>query len=229
MKLNTIICGDAEIELHKIRDKTIDCVLTDPPYNASNSQIHLEDKRFKAIAEEWDINFAIDYIHNVFRILKDNGSALIFCSYHLLRDYLNAIDNGGFEKDITLRQILHFHKPDAMYSVRKYYTFSIEYILWITKGNSYTFNKEFAKTNLMSYNVVRGKKRFNHPSPKPLDLIRNLIMVHTKKDDIILDAFAGTGQTCVAAKELGRQYIGIEINPEYCDTINARLQQDYLF
>lgn len=227
MRHNTIICGDAFLELHKFRDESIDCVLTDPPYNASNSQIELKDKRYKAIAEKWDIDFTIDYIYSIFRILKDGGSALIFCSYHLLRDYLNVID-GVFE-EVKLRQILHYHKPDAMYSVRKYYTFSIEYILWITKGGNYTFNRQFAKTNLMSYNIVRGANRFNHPSPKPIDLIRSLILVHTNEDDIILDAFAGTGTICVAAKELGRQYLGIEINPEYCDTINARLQQGYLF
>lgn len=228
MKYNSIICGDAFEELPKIKSNSIDCILTDPPYNASNSKLEIKDKLYKSINETWDKDFSLEWIYDVFRITKDNGTILVFCSYHLLNSYLNIIDE-LVEYDIQLHQILHYYKPDAMYSIRPYYTFDVEYILWITKGNKYTFNKEFAKSSLLTYNVVRGAKRFNHPSPKPVDLIRKLILVHTNENDVILDAFAGTGSTCVAAKELNRNYLGIEIDPEYCDTINKRLQQEYLF
>ena len=59
------------------------------------------------------------------------------------------------------------------------------------------------------------KELYKHPTIKPLNIIKNLIINSTKENDIVLDCFCGSGTTCVAAKELGRKYIGIEIDLEY--------------
>lgn len=61
----------------------------------------------------------------------------------------------------------------------------------------------------------KDKKEFKHPTIKPLELVKNHIINSSKENDIILDCFCGSGTTCVAAKELGRKFIGIEIDPEY--------------
>jgi DNA modification methylase len=68
-----------------------------------------------------------------------------------------------------------------------------------------------------------------HPCPRKLDHVRWLIRRLTDDFDIILDPFAGSGTTCVAAKQLGRKYIGIEINPDYCKIAEDRLRQEELF
>ena len=62
---------------------------------------------------------------------------------------------------------------------------------------------------------VEDKKKYKHPTIKPITIIKNLIINSSKENDIILDCFSGSGTTCVAAKELGRRFIGIEIDPEY--------------
>lgn len=62
---------------------------------------------------------------------------------------------------------------------------------------------------------VQDKKKYNHPTIKPLSIIRTLIKNSSNENDIVLDCFSGSGTTCVACKELNRQFIGIEINPEY--------------
>lgn len=73
------------------------------------------------------------------------------------------------------------------------------------------------------------EKRFNHPTQKPLKVMKFIIKNFTKPDDIIFDPFAGSGSTLVAAKQLGRKYVGFEINPDYCEIIKQRLGQEMLF
>ena len=68
-----------------------------------------------------------------------------------------------------------------------------------------------------------------HPTQKPLELMKWFITLHSEEGNIILDPFCGSGTTCVAAKQLGRKYIGIEISPEYCKIAEDRLRQEELF
>jgi len=75
--------------------------------------------------------------------------------------------------------------------------------------------------------VVKGKK-INHPSPKPIDYMLKLVNRVSKPNDLICDPFCGSGSTLVAAKQLGRRYIGIEIEPKYVAICNERLKQEVL-
>jgi site-specific DNA-methyltransferase (adenine-specific) len=87
--LNQIICGDCLEVMKDMPDKSVDLVVTDPPYNASNSKIVFTEKQFNAVNEEWDKKFEIEpFIEETVRVLKSNGSLLVFCSYHLLGEYL---------------------------------------------------------------------------------------------------------------------------------------------
>lgn len=74
---------------------------------------------------------------------------------------------------------------------------------------------------------VEDKSKYRHPTIKPIKIIKNLITNSSKDGDIVLDCFSGSGTTCVAAKELNRRFIGIEINPEYhkisIDRLNGML------
>ena len=71
--------------------------------------------------------------------------------------------------------------------------------------------------------IIKGYKP-NHPSPKPIDFMNKIIIRFTKENDIILDPFLGSGTTAVACKELGRNYIGIEISPGYCEIARNRIK-----
>jgi len=75
------------------------------------------------------------------------------------------------------------------------------------------------------------KKKYKHPTPKPLFIIKNLIINSSKEGDIVLDPYVGSGTTAVAAKELKRHYIGIDNKIEYCKTAQVRLntEQQSLF
>ena len=82
--------------------------------------------------------------------------------------------------------------------------------------------------------IIEGKnvisKKYNHPCPKPIDIWSKILLrCSVKKTDLILDPFLGSGTTAVACKELGRKFIGIEISEKYCEIAERRLAQEYLF
>ena len=204
--------------LKQLPDKCIDLVLTDPPYNASNSHIGIKDG-YKTINEEWDKNFnPLPYLDECKRVLKDGASMIFFCSYHLLGEYLNW-------NKMKLQQIIHWEHITSLPAIAKVYTPVVEYAVWFSSPN-YTFNKEFSKTN-----VIRNKKAYqvdgkliNHPSVKPSDLIQKLLRVHSNENDLILDCFSGSGTTAVACHNLKRRFICIERDIDYYKASVERLK-----
>ena len=219
MELNKIYCMDCLEGMKQMEDNSVDLILTDPPYNASISKI--KGFGFEAINEEWDKNFnPLDFLKESERVLKQNGSMIIFCSYHLLKTYLNY-------EGMKLQQIIHWYKRNSMPSLAKVYGFNIEYMLWFTRPN-YIFNKKFSGKNIIISNVLQGRERTIHPTQKPLSIIRKLLKVHSNENDLILDPFMGSGTTAVACKQLNRNFIGFELSQKYCDIANERLNQNNL-
>ena len=218
--LNKIIHADCMDILKQLPDKCIDLVLTDPPYNASNSNITCADRHYSTINVEWDKNFnPIPYLDECKRVLKDGGSMLFFCTYHLLGTYLNW--NG-----LKLQQVIHWQHTNPFPAIAKVYSPAIEYIVWYSSPK-YTFNKEFAKTNVIlnnKANQVDGK--FNHPSVKPSDLIKKLLLVHSNENALILDPFSGSGTTAVACHHLKRNFICIEKDKDYYNLSVERLKRE---
>jgi DNA modification methylase len=201
--------------MKKIPNKSIDLVLTDPPYNASNSNIGFKDG-YKTINEEWDKNFnPCPFLETCFNKIKNGGSVIVFCSYHLLGIYLNY--------KAKIQQIIHWEHISAMPAIAKVYTPVVEYMVWYSTPR-YCFNKKEAHTNILRVrkgHQVDGAKY--HPSQKPSNIMGALLRVHSNKNDLILDPFMGSGTTGVACKELGRGFIGIEINKDYYDIAKKRI------
>jgi len=86
-----LYCCDCLEIMKKFPKESIDLILTDPPYNASNSKLSFKDKHYETINEEWDKGFRIDFFDNCVDIMKKGSQMLIFCSYHLLGEYLKKI------------------------------------------------------------------------------------------------------------------------------------------
>ncbi len=106
-----------------------------------------------------------------------------------------------------------------------------EYINYFSKGRVKTFNYDLAKKlnnnkqqrDLLIFKVCQDKKT-GHPSQKPLALMKYLIEIHSKENDIVLDPFLGSGTTGIACKLLNRKFIGIEMNKEYLEIAVARIK-----
>ena len=104
------------------------------------------------------------------------------------------------------------------------YLSAIENIVY-AKAKGATFNA-FCKTPIWEHPIVSNQI---HPTQKPLSVISDMIKDCSNPGDLILDPFAGSGTTLVAAKQLGRKYIGIEISEKYCEIARDRLRQEELF
>lgn len=126
------------------------------------------------------------------------------------------------------KQILVWQEPMSPKPNRKKYREFLDFIAWYAYGE-YTFNNLL--WNLMGsvFNDVIIRDKRLHKWEKPISLIEKLIMIHTNKGNMVLDPFLGCGTTAVACKNLGRNYIGIELSEEYCKIAEDRLAQEVLF
>ena len=216
--MNTVIHGDCHSELKKIQNHSIDLILTDPPYQMSDDKTQIRRFHYETLNEEWDKDYNISWVSEIERLLKPTGQVLIFCSQKLLAQYLNILN--------PVRQILHWERTNPVPALRRYYWFSVEYILWKTMSNLFTFEKKLARQDVFNYPTCAGHERYKHPTQKPLELIKQLVQVHSTVGDVILDPFAGTGTCAVACKQLGREFILIEKEEQYINMINQRLSQE---
>jgi len=91
------------------------------------------------------------------------------------------------------------------------------------------FNARENFTDVWTFNIMGGSESVNHPTQKPLKIIERIIETSSNQDSVVLDCFMGSGTTAVAAKQLGRRFIGCEISEEYCKIAEERLKQETLF
>jgi site-specific DNA-methyltransferase (adenine-specific) len=204
--------------LNEIPDGSIDLILTDPPYNASNSNIACFDRHYSTVNEEWDKNFTVDFIPLVWPKLKPNGSFLSFCSHHLLGDYLKS----GYK----VQQIIHWIKTNPFPAIAKVYTPNVEYIVWFVKGSPYCFNKKYSNHNIIKTGLCQGLEREDHPTQKPIKLMDKLLLVHSNENDTIFDLFMGTGTTGVSCMKHNRNFIGIEKEQKYFEIAERRISNE---
>jgi len=279
-ELNKIYCMDCLEGMKKLPDNSVDLVVTDPPFNASNSKMNWKEKSYKSLNEEWDkINdlnkFNLEWITLIVDKLKEGGSIIIYCSQHNILSLMNACSSinqgicmncGKIEKEhlsgyghshrycnferplkkfvlkeipyLKFRNLLTWFRPDDMPMKRAYlgyFAYSSLWILFYTKGKIKTWNykrmKELNKGIQMRDCFILKKNsssRVFHPTQKPLSQIKGFIEILSNPNDIVLDCFMGSGTTAVACKQLGRNFIGFEINPEYVKIANKRLAQEVL-
>jgi DNA modification methylase len=235
MKLNTIEQCDYRDFIPNIPDQSIDLLLCDPPYNASNSGLTSLSGDYKLVDQGWDKGFDPSiFVNMIMPKLKDNGQILIFCSYHLLGDYLNMRLLPKYTTGVNLttspklewKQILHWYKTNSMPSLTgKLYGFAVEYILWYVKGKEYTFDKIQRASYLNVFESHVGTyKVTEHEAEKPVGLFKQLIRTHSIEGDLVCDLFSGSGTTAVACVESSRNFIGCEIQERWVKVTNERLK-----
>ena len=235
-----IIEGDCLVELKKIPKETIDLVLTDPPFNIGKNYGLYKDKMNKEDYIEW----CEKWLTECMRILKPTGSLYLF-NYPENNAYLMPF----LDKHLIFRRWMTWHYPTNTGHSKRNYTRTQHSILFYTKSEKYTFNREAvaqpyrnptdkrikelikngkngtAPYDVFHFNIVKNvsKEKTAHPCQLPKELLKIFIKASTNEGDVILDAFAGSFSTAAAAKELDRNSISIEINPKYCKIGTERL------
>ena len=212
------------LELMKsIPDKSIDAVITDPPYNISRENHFSSMGRSGIDFGEWDKWFdQVSYLSEVFRVLKMGGTAVIF----------NSQQNVGFlnqyadEHNLLFKDVIYWIKSNPMPRNRdRRYVTSVENAVTIVKkGGKWTFNRQRPtyENGLFKYPIVSPKERI-HPTQKPVQLMEDLVRIHSNESDVVLDPFLGSGSTGVACKNLNRNFIGIELDSEYFNLAKERI------
>ena len=241
--INTITLGDSYKLIKDIPDKSIDLVVIDPPYkfdgggtggafgsdkrNYHKEYLELykktgkteETERLRICAnadrQRENIKFVSEGFDNsildeLCRVMK-KINIYIWCSKGQLRQIIDYFDDLGCFIDL-----LTWHKTNPTPMCNNTYLSDTEYCFFIReKGvkiyGSYATKRKYYVTPAN----VADKKLYKHPTIKPIDIIKNIIVNSSNENDIVLDCFSGSGTTCVAAKGLNRRFIGIELDEEY--------------
>lgn len=202
--INQIIQGDCLEVMKKIPDKSVDLILTDPPYGMNFRSNHRKVKYNKI---ENDESFPLWIFDEFFRIAR--RAVYVFCRWDNLcelpkpKSLLAWVKNNWSMGDL-------FHEHGRQWEAVCFYPLE---------------EHEFEKRIPDVINVNRTGNNL-HPTEKPVDLMQQIILAN--KCETVLDPFIGSGTTAVACQNLHRKFIGIEISPEYCEIARQRLRQQPL-
>lgn len=224
--LNKITLGDSYKLIKNIPDKSIDLIYTDIPYlygSGGISKGSALSQRIQKIRTQdlANISDGIDYsiLDDFVRIMK-KINIFIWCSKMQILDIMNYFANLG-----NNYEILVWCKTNPTPATSNTWLPDIEYCLYFReKGVKLNDGYELKSKYFIKKINKTDKDIFNHPTIKPLELVKRHIEHTTQLNDIVLDCFSGSGTTCVAAKETKRQFIGFEINKEYWKISNDRLK-----
>lgn len=218
-----IFNGDARLLLKEIPDESIDCIITDPPYETikggtpDNKDVQrpsgILSKNDGKIFQHNDIDISA-WIEECYRVLKEKTHLYIMTNFLNLSHYMQEITNAGF----YIHNLLVWKKNNA--TPNRWYMKNCEYIIFARKGSAKPINDCGSKT-VLEYKNVTNKI---HPTEKPLDLLKLLITNSSSPGNIILDPFGGSFSTAAAAILCGRQAISFEIDKEYFDLGQKRLE-----
>jgi DNA modification methylase len=211
--INKILCGDCLDLMKGIPDKAIDLIVTDPPYG-----VNLAYETYDDTEENWFKMFS-SLIPEIKRISK----MAILPSCQIKR----------------LPWIYSNFPPDWLICWYKGSTGCASFVGFNDWEPLLVYGKAKGVCMHDYFQSQPDPFKSHHPCPKSVSWAKWLILranpsvINDKNecvsDGIILDPFVGSGTTAVACKELGRKFIGIEINPKYCEIANRRLAQEYLF
>ena len=233
--------------MQEIPKNKFDLVITDPPFainfKATKANYNRTASRviqgYNEILPENYYDFSFNWMSEVFRILKESGSMYVFSGWNNLKDILSALDDVGFT---TVNHVIWKYQFGVV--TKKKYVTSHYHCLYVCKNNKkrkfYPFSrfKKDSKTDngrSLHYkdkeDVWEIKREYwtgkeKTPTKLPADLIKKILLYSSRKNDLVLDPFLGSGQVAVVSKMLGREYYGFEIVKEYYNFAKKRLENN---
>lgn len=221
IEVNKIYNADCYELIKQIPNKSIDCIYTDVPYlycNGGQGSSEMCVRTARKKEELKNISDGINYeiLKEFVRVMK-KINIFVWCSKMQLLDFMN------YFKDCN-SEILVWCKDNPTPQTNNVWLPDIEYCLYFReKGVPLNDGYEFKSKWYSSPANKADKDKYEHPTIKPLQLVKRHLLHTTQPNDIIFDPFIGSGTTAVAAKETGRQYIGIEINEKWHRIAEDRL------
>ena len=255
MELNKIICGDAFAKLEKLPNESVDLILTDIPYGETGNDWDKDDidlgllmsqfgrilKETGCVAMTATMRLAVEIIKSVnlwrspdYRLNykyewvweKDNGTNVVAANHQPLRVHEFVLIFGKQAVTYTPRNLYMKYNPQKTLGKPYKQVSGKQSKNWKGgKVEGFETNNESGERHPRTVQFFQRDKDKLHPTQKPLALFEYLIKTYTDKDDLVFDPFIGSGTTAVAAKMLGRNYIGIEISPAYVKIAEDRIRR----
>lgn len=226
MERNKIYLGDAYELIKEVEDKSVDIIVCDPPYQIEGihasgiikeryESSHAKDIKENGLGDGIDLKILDDFV----RVMK-KINIYIWCNKDQIYDYMTY-----FVKERNCNfEILVWAKDNPAPFCGTHYLKDKEYCLYFWEtGASIHIPYERGKTVFISKTNKADKEKYLHSTIKPIEIIETLIK-NSCGGGLVLDAFCGSGTTCLAAKHLGLDYIGFEINEKYHQIACDRLQ-----
>ena len=238
----TLLHGDCTVLLPQF-DFQFDMIFADPPYFLSNDGISIQAGKIVSVNKgEWDRGISASemdaYNHRWISLcrdkLKENGTIWISGTYHNIFSVANSLSDLGFK----ILNVITWVKTNPPPNVScRYYTYSTEFVIWARKSakRPHRFNYEAMR------NINGGKQMTDvwrlaaiatwektcgkHPTQKPLTLLSRIIIASTDRNAWILDPFAGSSTTGIAASLLNRRFLGIEKELQFLDMSRNRREE----
>jgi DNA modification methylase len=235
-----LYCGDCLEIMKKFPKKSIDLVVTDPPYgvNFQNSKFYDDSK--DAVFSQND-----KWLHEMYRVLKDTSHIYMFIPTLEVDKWVS-----GVKKYFSFNNLLAFQTHNTNRYIKNNFSFDLQLVIYVSKGDAKRLNKvDWIPTSEAWLKDKRNKEKkpytykypsFNkyfkaneksnavkkslHPNQKSLELIEKFVLLSSNEGDVVLDPFIGSGKTAVACEKLNCRWIGIELNPEYCEIAKQRIK-----
>lgn len=228
-------CGDALTRLVAMPAESVDALITDPPYSSGGFSLSAKaastgakycnsGRKYPtfsgdAKSERAWLGWAALWLFQCHRIMRPGGYAFVFIDWRMLATATDAIQAGGF----IFRGIIAWDKGAGARAPHKgYVKHQCEYLVWGTKGSLPKAVHGGPWPGCYRHTVIPREKL--HLTGKPLPLMRELVRI-TKPGSLILDPFAGSGTTLLAAVKERRRAIGFELSPEYFQIAVKRLSE----
>lgn len=234
--INKIICGDSLTVMKQMPDNCVDLIVTSPPYNLKNSTgngmkdgrggkwagaalvngySHYDDNMPHEEYSEWQHNC----LKEMFRLIKDDG-AIFYNHKWRVQDGLIQ-DRKEIIRDLPVRQIIIWRRKGGINFNAGYFLPTYEVIYLIPKPKFKLAPKANAYGDVWEFTQEMNN---NHPAPFPVALIDRIICSTTAQT--VLDPFSGSGTTAIVALGLKRNFIGIELSPDYCKNSEKRIEHN---
>lgn len=237
----TLYLGDSLKILPKLEERSFDMIFSDPPYNLSNGGFTVHAGKMVSVNKgKWDkskgfkddYEFHYNWLELCQDLLKPNGTLWVSGTYHSIFQCGYALQSLGYH----ILNDISWYKPNASPNLScRYFTASHETLIWARKSKKakHYFNYDYMKEGNWGKDFIkkpgkqmrsvwaigtpkRNEKIFGkHPTQKPIELLKRVVLASTKKGDKILDPFTGSSTTGLAAYWYGREYVGIDSDEKY--------------
>lgn len=223
--METLHLGDCMDIMKTIEDKSIDLVITDPPYKIETSGGGLytqADKQYVKELNSMKDGFSEDVLDELCRIMK-KINIYFFCSQKQIIPLLDYF----VKKKKCNWNLLTWHKTNPVPACGNKYLTDTEFILFFReKGVKVYGNYNTKFTYYVTPLNQKDKKKYGHPTIKPQEILLNLVTNSSQEGDTVCDPFMGSGSTGVACKSLNRDFIGIEVDNNWYQIAQNRINEE---